>query len=67
MILLCCFDLFVQNILFYIKETDQAFFLEFQKLPKAKIAMILKRYEYDDVKKFIKKNIAANIGDFEKN
>ena len=28
-----CFDLFVQNILFYIKETDSSIFLEFQKLP----------------------------------
>ena len=33
MILLFCFDIFVQNILFKIKETDLSVFLEIQKLP----------------------------------
>ena len=33
MILLGCFDIFVQNVLFYIKETDLSIFLEFPKLP----------------------------------
>ena len=35
MILLFCFNLFKQNILFYIKETDSSIFLEFQKLPRS--------------------------------
>ena len=34
MLLLFCLDLFVQNILFYIKEGDLSIFLEFQELPK---------------------------------
>ena len=29
-----CLDLFVQNILFYIKEADLSIFLEFQELPQ---------------------------------
>ena len=33
LILLFCFDLFVENILFYITESDLSIFLEFQKLP----------------------------------
>ena len=37
MILFFCFELFVQNILFYIKETDLSIFLEFHKLPISEI------------------------------
>ena len=33
MLLPFCLDLFVQNILFYIKEADLSIFLEFQELP----------------------------------
>ena len=35
MLLPFCLDLFVQNILFYIKEADLSIFLEFQELPRA--------------------------------
>ena len=38
MLLPFCLDLFVQNILFYIKEADLSIFLEFQELPHAAAA-----------------------------